>query len=80
MSSLNCKRRSRMKLPPPTAATMRTRRRMDAMTCRELPAAAMGQLSRSAEALSRDDEAGAILPSNCHGGRSNSIFLNVEQT
>ena len=42
MSSLDCKRRLRMRPPPPTAATMRARRMMDAMTCTELPATAMG--------------------------------------
>ena len=42
MWSLDCKRRLRMRPPPPTAATMRARRMMDAMTCTELPAAAMG--------------------------------------
>ena len=48
---------------------------IDAMTCRELPAAAMGPPSRSAEALSRDDEAGAILLSNCREDvRSENIF------
>ena len=31
-----------MRPPPPTAATMRARRMMDAMTCTELPATAMG--------------------------------------
>ena len=38
----HCKRRLRMRPPPPTAATMRARRMMDAMTCTELPATAMG--------------------------------------
>ena len=33
-----------------------------------------GPLSRSAKALSLADEAGAILPSNCFGGRSNRIY------
>ena len=42
MWSLDCKRRLRMRPPPPTAATMRARRMMDAMTCTELPATAMG--------------------------------------
>ena len=61
--------------PPPTAATIRARRMIDSMTCTELPAAAMGSPSRSAEAQSRNDEAGAILPSNCRGGRSNRMYL-----
>ena len=42
MWSLNCKRRLRMRPSPPTAATMRARRMMDAMACTELPATAMG--------------------------------------
>ena len=42
MWSLDCKRRLRMRPLPPTAATMRARRRMDTMTCTELPATAMG--------------------------------------
>ena len=49
---LDCKRRSRMRPPPPTAATMRARMMMDEMTCTKLPAAAMGQPSLSAEVLS----------------------------
>ena len=49
-----------MRSPPPTAAMMRARRMIDAMTCRELTAAALGPPSRSAEALSRDDDAGAF--------------------
>ena len=32
MFSRDCKRRARMKPPPPTAATMRTRRIIDTMT------------------------------------------------
>ena len=35
----------------------------------------MGPPSRSAEALSRDDVAGAILPSNCRRGLSNRKYL-----
>ena len=34
-----------------------------------------GAASRIAEALSLADKAGAILPSNCRGGRSNRIYL-----
>ena len=75
MLSLDCKRRLRMRPPPYTAATMRAGRMMDAMTCTELPAAAMGQPSRSVEAQSRNDEAGALLPSNGRGGRSNRMYL-----
>ena len=44
---------------------MRTRRRIEAKTGKELPAAAPRQPSRRAEVLSRADEAGAILPSKC---------------
>ena len=65
MSSLYCNRclrmRTIMRSPPPTAVTMRVRRMIDAMTCIELPAAAMGLQSRSVEALSLDDEAEATL-------------------
>ena len=50
-----------MRSPPLTAVTMRVRRMIDAMTCIELPAAAMGLQSRSVEALSLDDEAEATL-------------------
>ena len=40
-------------------------------------AAAPRSPSRSAKALSRADEAGAILPSKCHAGRSNRIHLRM---
>ena len=43
---------------------MRTRRMIEAMTGKELPAAAPRQPSRSAEALSRADEAGAFCLAN----------------
>ena len=75
MCCLDCIRHLRMRSPPPTAAMMRARRMIDAITCRELPSAAMGPPSRSAEALSRDNEAGAILLSNCRGGRSHRKHL-----
>ena len=52
---------------------------IEVMICTELPAAAMGLPSRSTEALSRDDKAGAILHTICSGGLSIRIFLNVEQ-
>ena len=69
-----------MRFPPPTAAKMRARRMIDAMTCRELPAAAIGLPSRSVEALSRDDEAGAIQPSNsCRRTVKPIVSLNAEQ-
>ena len=80
MSSFDCKRRLRMRSPPPTAATMRTRRTIEAMTCRELPAAAMRPPSRSVEVLSRDDEAGAILQSNsCRRTVKRNVSLNAQQ-
>ena len=44
---------------------------MDAMKGTELPAAAPGPLSRSAEAPPRADEAGAILPRKRRGDVSN---------
>ena len=71
-----------MRSPPPTAAMMRTRRMIEAMTFRELLAAAMGPPSRSVEALSRDDEAGAmILQSNsCRRTVKPNVSLNAEQT
>ena len=72
MSSLDCKRRLRMRPPPLTAAMMRARR-MIQVDAREVPAAAMGPPSRNAEALSRDDEAGAILHSNCRGRRLRTV-------
>ena len=50
---------------------------IDAMTCTELPSAAMGPPSRSVKALSRDYEAGAILPSDCCGGGSNRMYPPV---
>ena len=68
MSSRDCKRRARMRPSPPTAARMRAKRMIDAMKCTELSAAAPGPPSRSEDALSRADEAGAILPRKC--GRS----------
>ena len=81
MSSFDCKRCLRMRSPPPTAAMMRTRRMIEAMTFRELLAAAMGPPSRSVEALSRDDEAGAILQSNsCRRTVKPNVSLNAEQT
>ena len=57
MSSRDCQRRVRMRLPPPTSAMMRARTMLDAMIGTELPAAASGLQSRSAEALSRAYEA-----------------------
>ena len=42
MLSLDCKRRLRMRLPPPTSAMMRARRMIDTMTCTERSAAPMG--------------------------------------
>ena len=68
MSSRNCKRRARMTLPPPSARlrARRTadalRRITDAMKGTELPAVVYRPPSRSAEELSRVDEAAAILP------------------
>ena len=65
----------RMRQPQLTAATMREKRMIDSMTCTELSAAEVGQPSWSTEALSLDDEAGAILPSLCHEGQSNRMYL-----
>ena len=80
MSSLDCKRRLRMRSPPLTAATMRAKRMIEAMPCRELPAAAMRLQSRSVEALSRDDEAGVILQSNsCRRTVKPNVSLNAKQ-
>ena len=70
MSSRYCKHSARMTLPLP-AATLRERRMVDAMRARriidamkgtELPSLISGPPSRSEEALSRVDEAEAILP------------------
>ena len=53
---------------------------IEAMTCRELPAAAMRPPSRSVEVLSRDDEAGAILQSNsCRRTVKRNVSLNAQQ-
>ena len=59
MPGRDCQRRVRTRPPLPTAATMRIRRMIKAMTGTELPAAAPGPPSRgaAAEALSRADEA-----------------------
>ena len=60
------RRNVRMRPHQSTAAMMRTRRMIKAMTGKELPAAAPRQPSKSAEALSRADEAGSlILPCKC---------------
>ena len=58
-----------MRSPPPTAATMRARRMIDAMTCRELPAAAMGPPSRSAE--------GCLGTMRQERGRSDRMYLRM---
>ena len=69
----------RMRLSPPTAATMRARRMINTMTCTELPVAALGQQSQSKDALSLANEAGAILPSKCCGGLTKqNICLNAQ--
>ena len=50
---------------------------IEAMACTELTAAAMRLPSKSVEALSRDNEAGAILHSNCHGGARRTVETNI---
>ena len=50
---------------------------MDAIKGTELPAAAPGPLSRSAEAPPRADEAGAILPRKRRGGASNRRYRGI---
>ena len=50
---------------------------VDAMAGTELPTAAPGKPSRSAEALPRADEARSMLPSKCRGGRSNLTSLGM---
>ena len=58
-------------------ATMRATRMFDAMKGTELPAAAPGLPSRSAEGLSRADEAGVILPRKCSRGASTRRYRRM---
>ena len=72
MSSRDCKRSARLRPPPPTAAMMGAKRTIDTIT--ELPDAAQGPPSRSAEALLRADEAAALLQRQRSRGASERIF------